>query len=186
MYANLKKFLLIRLAVIAAVLIAAVLVTYQWLQPLVQQALSRHEQVQGDYDAALLVSRELAQVETDYQSTTRERAALYDYLLPQVQTFRVIDQIEKIGRKYNLAYTIDVQNTLTTVGRAPAVPAVINLRGDKNDVIGFLGDLEKLRYPVVEQKLDYEIKYMTAITGEVREGVNATVTVLIGVAPEKY
>lgn len=183
MYANLKKFLLTRLIVITAVLLVAVLVMYQWLQPLVQTALSRHEQTQGDYDAAVRVNQELAQVETDYQTTTQQRAALYDYMLSQVQTFRVIDQIEKIGRKYNLAYTIDVQNTLTTVGRAQAVPAVINLRGDKNDVISFLGDLEKLRYPVVEQKLDYEIKYMTAVTGEVREGVNATVAVLIGVAP---
>lgn len=186
MYANLKKFLLIRLAVIAAVLIAAVLVVYLWLQPMAQQALARHEQVSSDYTAAVRVDQELAQVETDYQATTQARATLYDYLLPQVQAFRVIDQIEKIGRKYNLTYTIDVQNTLTTIGRAQAVPAVINLRGDKNDVISFLGDLEKLRYPVVEQKLDYEIKYMTAITGEVREGVNATVTILIGVAPEKY
>ncbi len=186
MYASLKKLLLIRLAIIAVVLLSAALVMFGWIQPQVERALSQNEKAESDYQAALQVNQELMQVETNYQQTERERAALYDYLLPQVQTFRVIDQIEKIGRKYNLAYTIDVQNTMVAVQRAQTVPAVINVRGDKKDFIGFLGDLEQLRYPVFEQKLDYEIKYMTAITGEIREGVNATVTILIGVAPEKY
>src|SRR5690606_7364546 len=151
--------------------------------PLVDQALSQNEAKEKEYEAAQLSNQNMAQLEKDFQTTEQSRAELLDYLLPQAQVFRVIDQIEKIGRKNNLAYKIDVQNTLTALGRAQTAPAAINLRGDKNDITRFLADLESLRYPVVEQKFDYETKYMTAVTGETREGVNATLTVLIGIAP---
>ncbi len=186
MYPALKKMLVIRLGIMVVVLAVAIIASLQWLQPMVDQALSQNEVKEAEYATAKLADQNLAKLEKDFQATEQSRAVLFDYLLPQSQVFRVIDQLEKIGRQNNLAYKIDVQNNLVALGRAQMVPAAINLRGDKNDIARFLSALERLRYPVVEQKFDYETKYLTAVSGEVREGVNATVTVLIGIAPEKY
>lgn len=184
MYESLKKNISIRLTVVGLVVMGGFVASLLFLPGLMKQAVTDHQDTKGRFEALVGVDYDISQLEHNYTQIEGETQILFQSLPPQLEIFRVIDQLEKIAGDVGMVQTVQVSDMLVTADNLSGVPVEVELRGDLKGLIEYLKRVENLKYFVQENDVSYEAKYTTTEEGEgAVEGINATANLTIYTEP---
>jgi len=185
MFASLKKLFWTRLLIIILVVGAGIGVSWYWLNGQIQEAVKENQDMHGRYEALQGAELDVVNMEANLESISGDVQTLFDSLPAQDEAFRVIDQLEKISADLGLVQTVQVSDQTVADGELVALPVSVQLRGERSALEQYLQRIENLRYFIQEENIEYDYKYTTAQEGgEVAEGVNASLELLIYLKPE--
>jgi Tfp pilus assembly protein PilO len=184
MYASLKKFILKRLAIIAVVILVGILVINYVLYDMVAASAESQQKLNSEYRAAIEKKEDLDRLSAEYQNIKPRIDTLFSSLLPADDTYKVIDQLEKIAKQTGLEQSIDVSDSVEYQGDLPGIILQVQAKGAKDSLVNYMQLIENLRYYVSVLSVNIETKYSIVEAEEIQEGIDARIKMFVHIAPE--